>query len=196
MSCALHRHPRVSIRLCIRDLTTSAETRATVRATMGRSSFIFPITEETDVVTALGDVRAHNETPLERVGSYTFEEFERLNRGRARHFAALSASHGGLLSMALNGATAPGDIAKWTRGGEVTPGGYVRAGDGTLWLEFQNSSFGADTVRFLTARDARWLCLDDANQERFSMSNVSLCDTCTGMDDHLIAAIGRRLLFR
>jgi hypothetical protein len=73
----------------------------------------------------------------------------------------------------LHGAHRPGEIAKWTRGGELRLASVVRAGDGTHWLEVANDGRGADAVRFLKNLDQRWQGLDSVYHEpRFRRENV------------------------
>jgi hypothetical protein len=95
----------------------------------------------------------------------------------------------------IQGADRPGEIPKWTRGGDLWLACLVRAGDGTIWLEIGNSECCADTVRFLKNLDQRWLHLGSVFHEpRFQEGNAWMIDDLTGVaQSDVLRKLKRRL---
>ena len=83
---------------------------------MGITTFICKVRSKEAVKKAIRAIIHHNTTPAERLGgSYTEEEFERLDPMRARVMKQIGGGGGGRVNAVC--------MQRWNRGGDIRAGG-------------------------------------------------------------------------
>ena len=111
---------------------------------MGITTFICKVRSKEAVKKAIRAIVHHNTTPAERLGgSYTEEEFERLDPKRARMMKLLVNSGCGRVTAVC--------MQRRNRGEDIRDGGcfVVTTHDGAVWLEVANGGGGAHTTLWL-----------------------------------------------
>ena len=119
-------------------------TRLQIIIVMGITVFICKVRSKEAVKKAIRAIIHHNTTPAERLGgSYTEEEFERLDPKRARMMKLLVNSGRGRVTAFC--------MQRWNRGEDIRDGGcfVVTTHDGAVWLEVANGGGGAHTTLWL-----------------------------------------------
>jgi hypothetical protein len=115
---------------------------------MGRTIFIRVISSENDLHDTIRCIIEHNSTPLVRLGTYTDEDFQRIDPTRAN---ALTMVLGDLPVDAFTSITMECK-QRFNRGENIEPGGIFVRFDGKLWLEVRNYGGGACTTAWLHER--------------------------------------------
>ena len=108
---------------------------------MGVTTFICKVNSKEAVKSAIRAIIHHNTTPNEPLGgSYTEDEFERLDPMRSRVMKQLRDS--GVRFTA-------GCMPRWNRGEDIRVGGCFVRHDGAVWVEVANGGGGVHTTLWL-----------------------------------------------